>query len=100
MHAYRAHPDISVQITYIRTQGQKLALARDEIDVGFMIGPLEHQDFASLHVSDERLIAVLPIDHWLVTRPRLFLRDLADNRADHYATIEAVRAFREKEQSP
>lgn len=79
VRAFRAlHPDISVQITYFRTQGQKLALARDEIDVGFMIGPFVHQDFATLKVSEERLIAVLPITHWLVTRPHLFLRDLAE----------------------
>jgi DNA-binding transcriptional LysR family regulator len=74
----QAHPDISVQITYIRTQGQKLALARGEIDVGFMIGPLDQEGFEALPVSDERLIAVLPIDHWLVTRPKLYLRDLAE----------------------
>jgi DNA-binding transcriptional LysR family regulator len=79
VRAFRAeHPDISVQITYIRTQGQKLALARGEIDVGFMIGPFEHRDFATLKMSEERLLAVLPIEHWLVTRPRIYLRDLAE----------------------
>lgn len=76
--AFRAaHPDVSVEITYIRTQGQKLALARGEIDVGFMIGPFEHQDFATLRVAEERLLAVLPSCHRLVEKPSLRLRDLA-----------------------
>lgn len=79
VRAFRAaHPDVSVEITYVRTQGQKLALARDEIDAGFMIGPFEHREFATLRVSEERLIAVLPITHWLVTRPRLLMSDLAE----------------------
>lgn len=79
VRAFRSlHPDISIQITYVRTQGQKLALARDEIDVGFMIGPLLHQDFATLKVSEEPLVAVLPMTHWLVTRTKVFLRDLAE----------------------
>lgn len=79
IRAFRsAHPGISVEITYIRTQGQKLALARNEIDAGFMIGPFNHQDFAALKVSEERLIAVLPVTHPLVTLRQLFLRDLAE----------------------
>lgn len=79
IRAFRAaHPEISVEMTYIRTQGQKLALARREIDAGFMIGPFLHHDFATLKVSGERLIAVLPATHALVTRPGLLLRDLAE----------------------
>ena len=78
VRAFRAaHPDVSVQITYIRTQGQKMALARDEIDAGFMIGPFRHPDFMTLKISEERLLAVLPVDHPLAARPRLRLRDLA-----------------------
>lgn len=78
VRAFRtAHPDISIQITYLRTQGQKLALARGEIDVGFMIGPFNHPDFSTLKVSDERLMAVLPSTHALLARRRLLLSDLA-----------------------
>ncbi len=79
VRAFRAsHPEVSIEITYIRTQGQKLALARDEIDVGFMIGPFTHQDFATLSVSEECLTAVLPTSHQLAKRRHLFLRDLAE----------------------
>jgi LysR family transcriptional regulator, benzoate and cis,cis-muconate-responsive activator of ben and cat genes len=79
VRAFRyAYPEVSFEITYIDTQGQKLALARNEIDVSFMIGPFAHHDFATLSVSADRLLAVLPKTHWLVTRPQLFLRDLAE----------------------
>ena len=54
-----------------------MALARDEIDAGFMIGPFRHPDFMTLKISEERLLAVLPVDHPLAARPRLRLRDLA-----------------------
>ena len=54
-----------------------MALARDEIDAGFMIGPFRHSDFMTLKVSAERLFAVLPIDHGLVPGRRLLMRDLA-----------------------
>lgn len=71
------HPEMDVEIIYTRTMGQKLALARNEIDVGFMIGPFSHDDFATLKVSAERLIAILPVPHPLASEPRLTLRDLA-----------------------
>ena len=78
VRAFRAaHPAISVAITYIRTQGQKIALARNEIDVGFMIGPFAHPDFLTHTISRERLVAVLPQGHALAAKPHLTLRDLA-----------------------
>jgi DNA-binding transcriptional LysR family regulator len=43
-----------------------------------MIGPFEHQDFATVTLSEERLLAVLPADHGLVARPCLHLHDLAE----------------------
>lgn len=64
----RAYPHIDVALQYIRTQGQKLALANDEIDAGFMIGPFTHPDYNSLILSCESLCAVMPPDHPLALK--------------------------------
>src|SRR5690606_35867306 len=51
----KEHPHVEVKLQYIRTQGQNLALANDEIDLGFMIGPFDHPDFDSALLSSEML---------------------------------------------
>lgn len=72
------HPHIDVQLQYIRTQGQKLALANDEIDLGFMIGPFEHPDYESALLSSELLYVVAPLDHPLLRKSTLCPGDLRD----------------------
>lgn len=53
---YRQHyPHVFLDLRYIRTQGQKLALASNDIDVGPMIGPFDHPDFDTLTIADEPL---------------------------------------------
>jgi DNA-binding transcriptional LysR family regulator len=49
-----------------RTQGQKLALANGEIDLGFMIGPFEHPEYESAALTSEVLYAVTPLGHPLL----------------------------------
>ncbi|WP_312528210.1 LysR family transcriptional regulator [Paracoccus sp. (in: a-proteobacteria)] len=73
----RLHPHIQVSLSYIRTQGQKLALANDEIDVGYMIGPYSHPDFQTLTLTQERLYVVTPRNHALLRRPVITPADLA-----------------------
>lgn len=75
---YRAlYPEVAVTLSYIRTQGQKLALANDEIDLGFMIGPFDHSDFQTLLLADEPLYLVTSRDHPLVRASKVTPRDLA-----------------------
>jgi DNA-binding transcriptional LysR family regulator len=74
----RAHPHVEVRLRYIRTQGQKVAIANDEIDVGYMIGPFEHPDMRSLQLSSEPLYVVTPRNHALLQRSRIEPADLAD----------------------
>lgn len=74
----RAHPHIDVKLQYIRTQGQKIALANDEIDMGYMIGPFDHPDVQSLQLSSEPLYVVTPRNHTLLLRPIIVPRDLAE----------------------
>lgn len=72
------HPHIDVKLQYIRTQGQKIALANGEIDIGYMIGPFDHPDFQTLQLSSEPLYVVTPRNHALLLRPRITPADLAD----------------------
>ena len=73
-----AHPHVDVSLQYIRTQGQKLALANGEVDLGFMIGPFDHPDFDSLLLSSEMLYAVTPLRHPLLRKSSLVPQDLRD----------------------
>ena len=73
-----SHPYIDVQLQYIRTQGQKLALANDEIDVSFMIGPFDHPDYDHAPLLSEPLYVVMPLDHPLLAASSLQPEDLRD----------------------
>lgn len=72
-----AHPHIDVALKYIRTQGQKLALANDEIDLGYMIGPFQHTDYYSLPMSAEPLYVVTPRNHALLRKSSITPFDIA-----------------------
>lgn len=74
----RSHPHIDVKLQYIRTQGQKIALANGEVDIGYMIGPFDHPDFQTLQLSSEPLYVVTPRNHPLLLRPKISPGDLAD----------------------
>ena len=71
------HPHIDVALQYIRTQGQKLALANDEIDIGYMIGPFEHPEYNSLLLSTEVLYLVTQRNHPLLRKFNVTPADLA-----------------------
>lgn len=74
----QAHPYIDVRLEYIHTQGQKIALANGNVDIGYMIGPFDHPDFTSLQLSSEPLYVVTPRGHPLLLRPKIMPSDLAD----------------------
>lgn len=74
----QAHPYIDVRLEYIHTQGQKIALANGNVDIGYMIGPFDHPDFTSLQLSSEPLYVVTPRSHPLLLRPKILPSDLAD----------------------
>lgn len=61
------HPHVQVKLRYIRTRGQKIALAHDEIDIGFLIGPFDHADYHSRLLSTETLYMVSHRDHPLLS---------------------------------
>lgn len=74
----RAHAHIDVQLRYIRTQGQKLALANGEVDIGYMIGPFEHSEFHSILLASDPLYVVAPCNHPLLRRQRVLPKEIAD----------------------
>lgn len=71
------HPDVDLKIRYMPTQAQKIALARDEIDLGYMIGPFDHADYHTLQLSTEPLYVVMPHDHPLLSLAEIQPSDLA-----------------------
>lgn len=72
----QAHPHVDMRLSYIRTQGQKIALANDEIDLGYMIGPFDHPDYHSVPLSSEPLYVVTPRSHPLLLLPNITPQDL------------------------
>ena len=56
-------PHVAVNLQYVRTQGQKILLANGEIDVGYLLGPLDHDDFESIRLVSDRLCVVSPQNH-------------------------------------
>ena len=73
----RSYPYVDVNLRYIRTQGQKLALAHDEIDLGYMIGPFEHSEFRSLSLRSDPLYVVTPRNHRFTRLREIRPEDLA-----------------------
>lgn len=72
------YPEIQIELQYMSTQNQKIALSRNDIDAGFMLGPFNHPQYESVVVANESLVAVLPMNHWLSTRKFVTIRDLGE----------------------
>ena len=71
------NPQVEVSLRYIRTQGQKHALAVDENDVGYMIGPFSHSEYNVALLSSDPLYLVAPRNHPLIRQPSVKPSDLA-----------------------
>lgn len=71
------HPDVDVALSYMRSQGQKMALANNEIDIGYLIGPFTHPDFRAIPLRSEPLYIVMPEDHPLCRLEKLMPADIA-----------------------
>lgn len=70
------HPDISLELRYMRTQGQKAALINDEIDVGFMIGPYDNNECKNILLASEQLYVVTPKGHPLLRKAQVTPEDI------------------------
>lgn len=72
------HPELVLDLRYIHTQGQKLALANDEIDVGFLIGPYDNSECHSVLLASEQLYVVMPRGHTLLRQSEIDPGELRD----------------------
>ncbi|WP_395686877.1 LysR family transcriptional regulator [Aestuariivirga sp.] len=73
-------PDVALELRYLRTQAQKLAISRGDIDAGFMLGPFQNPQFDQVAVASETLVALIPEDHPLARLPAVTLAELAAQR--------------------
>lgn len=73
----RLYPDVELDLRYMRTQGQRIELARNNIDLGFMLGTSRHPQIETLPMLEESYVALLPADHRLSTRSAVTLGEIA-----------------------
>lgn len=76
----RRYPKVRTELRYLHTQKQKLALANDDIDIGFLIGPFDNADYHSQSLTADPLYLVTPSGHPLLERDRIDPTDLPDQR--------------------
>ena len=74
----QVHPHIDVALQYMRTQGQKLALANDEIDICYMIGPFDHSEYHTITLATDPLSVVTPKNHPFLRKLAIDPHDLAN----------------------
>ncbi|WP_336274981.1 LysR family transcriptional regulator [Vreelandella indica] len=74
------YPDISVDLAYMPSHLQHRALLDHEIDVGFLIGPLQADGIETFRAAMERIVVILPRRHPLATRQRLSIEELAQEK--------------------
>lgn len=72
------HPDIRMNLVFMPTTGQQIALLEQKIDIGFMIGDFGHEMMESYQFDEDRYVALLPVSHPLCGVSRLTLAHLAN----------------------
>ena len=70
-------PQAELELRYLPTLAQKLSLARGDIDVALMLGPLEHADFATLTLTAAPLTVFFAESHPFAALENLTLADVA-----------------------
>ncbi len=71
------HREVIVEPCYLSTQAQKVALSRNEIDAGFLIGPFNHAQFAGEEIASDELVALVSAGHRLAGRTSVTIGDIA-----------------------
>ncbi|WP_155299973.1 LysR substrate-binding domain-containing protein [Deinococcus kurensis] len=72
-----AHPDVQLEVSELCTPDQRQALLAGELDAGLMALPVWHDELRARPLARIPLLAALPREHPLATRPSLTLRALA-----------------------
>lgn len=74
------YPDISVDLVYMPSHTQHKALLDHEIDVGFLIGPLDIEGIETFRAALEHIVVILPRHHRFAGREKLGIQELADEK--------------------
>ncbi|MCG7506817.1 LysR family transcriptional regulator [Mesorhizobium retamae] len=75
-----AHPDIHLDLIFMPTVRQHVAILQNSIDIGFMYGEFDHQSTSSLVFDENEYVVVLPSDHPLAKKETLTLAELKDEK--------------------
>jgi DNA-binding transcriptional LysR family regulator len=72
------YPNVHLAFVELSTREQLTRLARGEIDVGILRGPVADKEIASRHLADESLLVALPQTHPLADRDAIAPAALRD----------------------
>jgi len=75
-----AHPEIRLNLIFMPTTSQHMALLQQTIDIGFMIGEFRHKTTSCLTFDEDDYVALLPASHPLCNQPSLTLEQLAHEK--------------------
>lgn len=75
-----AHPEIRLNLIFMPTTSQHMALLQQQIDIGFMIGEFRHKTTSCLTFDEDDYVALLPSSHRLCSETSLALEQLANER--------------------
>lgn len=70
-------PNVQIVLDHLWTEQQRASLLDRSIDIGFLIGPFENPDIASVPVHSAKLMVILPETHPLAQLAEIDLRSLA-----------------------
>lgn len=78
IQAFRARePQVVLDLDYMSTAAQQIALLAGRIDLGFLVGEFKTPKVKNLLVDEDEYVAVLPEGHRLATVESLRLADIA-----------------------
>jgi DNA-binding transcriptional LysR family regulator len=75
-----AHGDIHLDLVFMPTVHQRVAILKQTIDVGFLYGESNHRAVKSLHFDAGTYVAVLPANHPLAVKEALTLSELQSEK--------------------
>lgn len=78
IQAFRARePNVFLDLDYLSTAAQHVALIAGRIDLGFMVGEFKTPKIRNLLVDEDDYVVVLPEDHRLASRESIRLSEIA-----------------------
>lgn len=71
------NPDIHLDLVYMSTAEQRMALMEHKIDIGFLVGTVDNTHIRCTPFDHDTYVALLPKNHHLARKRKLTLYDLA-----------------------